>query len=221
MASFFNLILDTLAPSGLSILLNNGALYTGNKVVNLAVAVSDEDTTGYQMKIWGVDGVASEEDAAWETYQTEKSITLPNTDGLKTVSVKVRDDVGNEAAVVTANITLDTTAPVVSVVGPDVSKISKVAGFDTATISFTVNEQFKAYKVCYVTTINGQQDAGVIIPTNNGSANTSGTKEDGYEANVSINVTIKGADLQAVSASDGTKILKVFAQDMAGNWSVA
>ena len=178
MASFFNLTLDTLAPAGLSISLNDGALYTNSASVTLKVNVSDESTSGYQMKVWGVDGVAEEGSASWETYTNSKTITLPAGDGQKTVSVKVRDDVGNETSAVTASINLKTTLPVVTVTGPDKARISKVAGFDTAVINFTSTEIFDEYKVCVVSSSSAEQDEGVVISTDGGSSNTSGTAGD-------------------------------------------
>lgn len=51
MASYFNLTLDTTAPSGLSITLNDSDIYTTTTAVTLAVSLSDEDTNGYQMKV--------------------------------------------------------------------------------------------------------------------------------------------------------------------------
>ena len=220
MASFFNLTLDTLAPSGLSVSLNSGATTCTSRTVTLSVSVSDSDTTGYQMKIWGIDGVSSEDAASWETFTGSKSITLTDGDGLKTVYVKVRDDVGNETAAVSDSITLNTSVPVVTVVGPDRSKISKVSGYNSAVISFTVDVDFDAYKVCVVPATNSLQDAGVVIPSTNGSVNTSGSA-GGYPSGTAINVTIKGADLEAASAGDGVKIVKVFVRNTAGTWSVA
>ena len=81
MASYFNLTLDTTAPSGLSITLNDSDIYTTTTAVTLAVSLSDGDTNGYQMKVWGTAGVAEENAATWETYQKSRSITLPQ-DGL-------------------------------------------------------------------------------------------------------------------------------------------
>ena len=63
-------------------------------------------------------------------------------------------------------------------------------------------------------------DAGTEIPTTGGSTNTSGSA-GGYKANTAINVTVKGADLEAASSGDGTKIVKVFVKNAAGTWSVA
>lgn len=219
MASFFNLTLDTMAPTGLEVLLNDGAVYTTNAVVKLSVTVADEATEGYQMKIWGTQGASEEFDASWETFAATKQITLPSGDGLKTVYVKVRDDVGNETAAVSDAITLDTAVPVVTITGPDKSKISKVDGFDTSAVSFRANVAFTEYKVKVVPSQSSLEDAGTQIPTDGGSVNTSGTGE--YEADTAINVTLRGADLEAASSGDGVKIVKVFVKTAAGTWSVA
>lgn len=219
MASFFNLTLDTLAPSGLALLLNDGATYTTTQAITLKLELGDADTTGYQMKVWGTSAAATEADAGWETYVASKSITLPAGDGLKTVYVKVRDDVGNESAAVSDSITLDTAVPAVTVTGPDKSKISKVDGYNSAAFSFVVDVDFEEYKVCVVPAANSLHTAGVVIPTTNGSENTSG--DISYKANTAINVTVKGADLEAASAGDGVKIVKVFVKNAAGTWSVA
>ena len=82
MASYFNLTLDTLAPEGLTLAINDGALYTTSVTVKLTVGLTDEVTSGYQMKIWGIDGVAEEAAASWETYAGTKSVTLAEGDGL-------------------------------------------------------------------------------------------------------------------------------------------
>ena len=220
MASYFNLTLDTLAPDGLTLSINDGALYTTSATVTLSISMTDEANAGYQMKIWGIEGVADEGSATWETYATTKSVTLVAGDGLKTVSIKVRDDVGNESAVVTDTITLDTAVPAVSVTGPDKSKISKVAGFNQSIFNFTSDVIFEEYKVCVVPANNSTQEAGTVIPTTAGSLNTSGS-EGNYPASTNIQVTITGADLETASSGDGVKIIKVFVRNAAGTWSVA
>lgn len=224
MASYFNLTLDTLAPAGLTISINDDAVYATSADVALAISVTDEDTTGYQMKIWGIDGIADESAATWETFTTSKDITLPSGDGLKTVYVKVRDDVGNESSAASDTITLDTVVPSVTITGPDKTKISKVVGFNVAVINFISSVDFKAYKVCVVPATSSTQASGVTIGTINGSINTSGEKTDEEElfaADTNIEVSINGADLEVASAGDGVKIIKVFVQSQAGNWSVA
>lgn len=219
MASYFNLTLDTLAPSGLSILINDGATYTTSTAVNLKIELEDAATTGYQMKIWGIDGAATENKASWQTFAKTKAVNVSSGDGLKTIYVKVRDDVGNESAAASDTITLDTAVAAVTITGPDKSKISKVNGYNSAAFSFVSDRPFVEYKVCVVPAANSLQDAGTVIPDTNGSTNTSGSGE--YNANTAVNVTIKGADLEAASSGDGVKIIKVFVKSEAGIWSVA
>lgn len=220
MASYFNLTLDTLAPSGLTLAINDGALYATSTAVTLTIGLTDSPTDGYQMKIWGIEGVADEESATWETFATSKGVNLTTGDGLKTVHIKVRDDVGNESTEVTDTITLNTAVPTVSVTGPDKSKISKVTGFNQSVFNFTCDVEFEEYKVCVVPANSSTQDAGAIIGTTNGSQNTSGS-DGNYPASENIQVTITGADLEAASSGDGVKIVKVFVKNAAGTWSVA
>ena len=220
MASYFNLTLDTRAPSGLTLSINDGALYATSTSVILTIGLTDSPTTGYQMKVWGIEGVADEVSASWETFANNKSVNLTTGDGLKTVHIKVRDDVGNESTEVTDTITLNTAVPVVAITGPDKSKISKISGFNQSVFNFTSDVEFEEYKVCVVPANNSTQDAGVIIGTTNGSQNTSGS-DGSYPASENIQVTITGADLEVASSGDGVKIVKVFVKNAAGTWSVA
>ena len=218
MASYFNLTLDTLAPAGLAVQLNGDDIYTTTPSVELTLTLKDSPTTGYQMKIWGVEGVTDEDSASWETYAASKSVTLPSGDGLKTVYVKVRDAVGNESSAASDSITLNTAVPTVTVTGPDKSTISKVVGFDMAVINFMSDIAFEEYKVCVVPATSSTQESGTQIPTTNGSVNTSGSA-GGYEADTNIEVKINGSDLEAASSGDGVKIVKGFVKNAAGTWS--
>ena len=131
---------------------------------------------------------------------------------------------GNETAVVSDSITLDTAIPTITVTGPDKAKISKVVGFDTSIVNFISDVEFVEYKVCVVPSTTSTHDAGVVIPTDNGSINTSGAKgsdEEKFPADTNIQVTINGADLETASSGDGVKIVKIFVRNIAGSWSVA
>ena len=218
MASYFNLTLDTMAPAGLAVQLNGDDIYTTTPSVELTLTLTDSPTTGYQMKIWGVEGVTDEDSASWETYAASKSVTLPSGAGLKTVYVKVRDAVGNESSAASDSITLDTAVPTVTVTGPDKSTISKVVGFDMAVINFMSDIAFEEYKVCVVPATSSTQESGKQIPTTNGSVITSGSA-GGYEADTNIEVKINGTDLETASSGDGVKIVKVFVKNAAGTWS--
>lgn len=117
----------------------------------------------------------------------------------------------------TTAITLDTTVPVLNItVAPSPTTISKVAGFDTSTFSFAPDTAITAWKVKVVPATNSLENAGTTIPTTNGSQNTTG---GALGAGVNQSVTIKGADLEAASAGDGDKLVKIFARDTAGNWT--
>lgn len=220
MAAFFNLTLDTLAPQGVTLKINAGAIYTANKAVTLAIGCSDTSTVGYSMKIWGsVVGAATEEEAKWENYAASKTVTLTDGDGLKTIYVKVRDNVWNEAEPVSATITLNTAIPVVTIVGPDVSIISEVVGKNTAKFNFTANAIFDEYKVGVVPANNSTVSDVTVIGTTGGSANTSGS-DGNYHADTNIEVTINGTDFKtAAGGADGTYIIKVFVKNQAGTWS--
>lgn len=219
MASYFNLVLDTLAPQGLTVKLNNGSQYTTSKNVTLSISVSDTSTSGYQMKVWGIDGASSENSASWETFAATKSIALPTGDGLKTVYVKVRDDVCNETAAASATITLDTSVPAVTIIGPDVSRISKTAPKNVATFSFTSDVAFTEYKIKVVPSKSSLHDAGTLIGTANGSTNMAATGS--FKASTAISCKIYGKDLEIASSGDGEKIIKVFVKNAHGTWSVA
>lgn len=223
MGSYFYLTLDTTGVSNPSLIIENNATYISTQLANLTIGCGDESTQGYTMKIWGdVDTTydsnikITEADSSWITYTTSKQIKLSNGDGLKTIYLKIRDDVWNESAIVSATITLDTSVPVVTVTRSDVTRISKVNGKNIASFSFIVSEPFIEYRVKVVTSPSATHDTGVQIPTTNGSVNMSGTGI----FNTVINCTINGADLELASSGDGNKIIKVFVKDASGKWSV-
>lgn len=227
MANFFNLVLDTTGPSNVRAVINGGAAFTTSDLVTVGITTGDTTTANYQMKIWGdvdtahsTDIQATEALSKWITLSSSKQVKLKTGDGAKSISVKLRDDVYNESDVAVDSITLDTSKPVVTVTNPDVSKVSKIAGKNVASFTFSVDQKFIEYKVKVVSASGSAENTGYQIPTTNGSTNVSGTKADGFPATTPISVTINGADLELASAGDGSKIIKVFTKDEAGNWSV-
>lgn len=226
MANYFNLTLDTTGPASPSISLENGATYATAQLVTATISTSDSPTTNYQMKIWGdVDTThnpsiqTTEVASAWISYSTSQQVKLSTGDGSKTVYLKIRDDVYNESSQANDSIILDTTLPVVSITGPDLSKISKVTGKNVSSFSFTVDAIFDEYKVKVVASSGAAHDTGTQIPTTAGSTNMNGSAGD-YPASTPINCSIYGTDLETADSGDGAKIIKVFAKDKAGNWSV-
>jgi len=224
-ASFFDLVLDTTAPQDPEIVIESGGAYVTTQNITAHPGTSDADTTGYQMKIWGDVDTSNDPDiqdtegaSAWITFNTSKAVKLSSGDGSKTLHCKIRDDVLNTTAEVTASVTLDTTVPVATIsVAASPTKISKVATKDTSTFQWQADVHIQAYKVKVVPSSGSPHTAGTQIPTTAGSSNTSG---GAVNATTNVTSTIKGADLESASAGDGTKIVKVFVQDDAGNWSV-
>lgn len=219
-SAFFNLTLDTLAPGGVTLSINSGAIYTAKKEVTLSIGCTDSSTSGYSMKVYGsVVGAATVSEASWENYSTSKTVTLSDGDGLKTIYVVVRDNVWNEASAVSATITLNTTIPVVTITGPDVSIISEISGKNTSKFNFTADSIFDEYKVGIVPSNNSTVDDATVIGTTGGSKNTSGSAGN-YPADSNIEVSINGTDFKtAAGGSDGTYIIKVFVKNQAGTWS--
>jgi len=226
MANNFNLTLDTTGPANPQIILESGAQYATQQLVTAALSCSDADKTGYQIKIWGdvdtsydTDVQDSEANSNWMSWTASKQIKLASGDGSKTVYFKVRDDVWNQSGQASTSIILDTTKPIATISGPDVSKISKIAGKNVASFSFSVDTIFDEFKVKVVSSTGASHDTGTLIPTAGGSTNMSGN-EGNYPAATPINCQITGTDLEAASAGGGQKIIKVFVKDQAGNWSV-
>ncbi|MDW7673788.1 MAG: hypothetical protein SCK28_04540 [Bacillota bacterium] len=225
MPNYFHLTLDTTGPANPIIIIEGGAAFSNDPFVDCAISTDDSITSGYQMKIWGDVDTANNPDiqetegtSSWITYQEIKQVKLSNGDGPKQLYLKLRDDVYNESGQASDSITLDTTKPVVTISGPDISKISKQSGKNTASFSFMSDQSFAEYKVKVVSSTGAAHDTGTNIPISGGSTNMSGTGE--YAANEAINCSIRGTDLETASAGDGQKIIKVFVKDQAGNWSV-
>ncbi|UGO48017.1 glycoside hydrolase, family 9 [Bacillus phage vB_BanS_MrDarsey] len=224
MANFINIILDTTAPSNPYVNINGGATYSNSQLVSVTIGTTDEDTTNYQMKIWGnVDGAydsniqATEGASTWISFTDSKQIKLASGDGNKQLSVRIRDDVYNESSVAQDNISLNTAIPTVNVGTPDKYKISKKEQKNIVSFTFSSPEQFEEYKVKVVTSTGAVESSGVAIATINGSSNIAGSA-GGYTN--PITVTITGQDLELASSGDGSKIIKVFIKNSAGTWSV-
>lgn len=218
MTNNFILTLDTTPPADVVAVLAEGAVATATVDVNLNTTTSDPDTTGYQMKVWGdVEGAPDEASAVWVNYTVDRPIVLTADEGLKTVWVRLRDDVGNEAAPVSDTITLDLTAPVITItIDPTRIKVSKVPGWNLTTFSFAADQDLQAWIVCVVADSNATHTDGTVIPMLAESVATSG---GALAANTNEQVTISGTDLEAASPGDGPKVIKVFGQDVNGNWS--
>ena len=163
---------------------------------------------------------------------TISGLTLTTGDGLKTISVQLKDEAGNVSSAGTATVTLDTAPPVIDVNAPDYNRVSKqhtnrldstgavIANKynDVCIFTWSANEKINAYKVC-VNEVGQLAATAEAIGTTGGSLNMSGGPID---ANTDVTSTIFGADFAATSAVndvDGAYEIIVYGQDEAGTWS--
>lgn len=228
MPSNFTLTLDTVAPAGASLVLNSGDAVTTTAVVNALLDTSDGTKTGYQIKIWGdVDPAANaniqatEGTSQWITpgsWPANQAVTLSAGDGSKTINAKIRDDVWNETAVLADTITLDTSIPTANItVGPDATRVSTVAGKRTVNFSFQSDVAADAWKVKVVPATNSTESQGTQIGVTNGSTGVTGGV---LAAATNQSVSLDARDIQAASAGDGDKIIKIFVREVGtGLWS--
>jgi hypothetical protein len=223
--NYVTVTLDTIAPPNPTITLDGGATYATSQLVNVSIGTTDTPT-GYEMIIWcpQIDPTfdlnigTTEETSEWFAYSPTKQIRVTNTEEQKTVYVRIRDDVHNESGISNDTIIYDASRPVVECSLPSVTRISKVAGRNEVSFTFTSNEPFAEYKVKVVDTTGASENLGTVIGTANGSSNTSGTGTFNT-ATAPIEVRINGSDLEIAKSGQGEKIIKVFVRNEANLWS--
>lgn len=101
----------------------------------------------------------------------------------------------------------DTTPPTVNITTSN-AKISRIVGKDAYSISFTLSESCQAYEFRRVAAAGDSRASGTLI----------GSQRTGTYSGT-INDTITDDELVAAGAVEGANLVKVFAQDTAGNWS--
>jgi len=95
-----DILLDTTAPGGLTISINDGAACVGaaNVLLTLAASGADEMRLRNETAAW----------SAWEPYNTTKIWALSAGRGLKTVGFQCRDTCGNPSSIATDQIGIPT-----------------------------------------------------------------------------------------------------------------
>ncbi len=101
---FDTIILDTIAPTGLTIIINGGALEANSSIVILTLGATDATGELDQMS-FSEDGVSW---TPWEEFASEKKLSLSSGVGEKIVYFKVKDKAGNEAEPVIEKIQVNT-----------------------------------------------------------------------------------------------------------------
>jgi hypothetical protein len=103
--AYDSIILDTIPPKDLSIVINNGDIYTNTETVQLTLTAADSLSGIGDMSFNPGDTWTS-----WETFQPTKTLMLPTGDGSKIISYRARDRAGNYAQIKNI-IILDTEQP--------------------------------------------------------------------------------------------------------------
>lgn len=234
MSNYINLTLDTLGPQNVSAILNDGEHMTTSNNVRFTIICTDPDKTDYQMKIWGTETHPTEEDAEWQTYADTVRLTLSDFTGLKTVYFKVRDDVYNESATVSATINYVKERPSIQGLFVTPAKLSLMDKKNVASGGFNFSETIDAVKIKIVSDVNASHDdpSNISIPTTNGSAMWDDFNSDSYDistldheitvpSSMSVGFYINAKDISSVAPGDGVKIIKFFVRSaMSGLWSI-
>ncbi|HPO13231.1 MAG TPA: DUF5011 domain-containing protein [Candidatus Hydrogenedentes bacterium] len=118
---------DLVAPSG-SVLINGGVASTNSVSVTLSLSATDNSGTVSKMRLSN-DGATWN---SWETFITGRSWTLLPGEGLKSVSVQFQDSVGNNSQSFSDTIYLDTTAPVITILGDNPTTVNTGTVYEDA-----------------------------------------------------------------------------------------
>jgi hypothetical protein len=228
MTSYFTLQLDSAPPANPVILLNGGAVSTGDLIVLATLSSPDYDGGALdvaEMLIWGdVDPTGdaliqpSQANSTWRVFQPGIPIVLSAGAGSKNIYAQIRDDVHNTTVTFSATIIYDPTIPVVSITrGVTKDKISLQTLYNEVDFTWQSNQDYQSYEVRVVGSVDDPRGSGVVIPNLGGSINTQGGSGT---ANTTVLTTVYGADLQSASPGDTLKLIKVYVQNLSGTWSV-
>jgi hypothetical protein len=112
----------------------------------------------------------------------------------------------SRVVVVTSAPATDTTPPVTLFVSETIAKVSRVTGFTDTIVTWSADENCQAWQIRDVTGAPGQTVADGVLVASGGA----------ISGGVNQVTTISGVNLVA---GDGSHVLKLFAQDLAGNWT--
>jgi Bacterial Ig-like domain len=116
-----SIILDTTGPTGISLVINNGAAETSEGSVLLTLAATDEWSPLEMM----ISNEATFAGVTWEAFADLKNWTLSSGDGTKTVYAKFRDGGQNESTTTSDTIGLDSVPPSVEAYSPIGANVSR------------------------------------------------------------------------------------------------
>jgi len=122
--------IDTIAPSGPLLLINNGAASTNAREVTLTASVTDAT---YMM----IGNDATFTDGIWETYTLSKKWSLTGNNGSKVLYVKFKDNAGNISSTVSAKIDMTGQAYIAPTVPTSTTVVAPAPIVTTTTTTIT------------------------------------------------------------------------------------
>lgn len=185
-----SIILDQTAPTFAALVADDGSGYTHDAAGNVTLSLVAYDLTSGVADM-RIASDAPIEGAEWVPFApvTSAPVKDPTIDGVKTITVQLRDLAGNLAAPVTATLILDTTRPALA------SDALRINGGSPETRSQIVNLSFGATGAAFVK-----------VGDESGLA---GRPFQPYPSN--------GSMAYALPAGDGPKRIYAVFQDLAGN----
>lgn len=191
--------LDTQGPTGPSLSIDGGP-YTNSPDVTLQISA----TGASDMWIDG-DVIDTGSTMEWISYATSAQVTLTPGDVEKTVTVKFRDEAGNEISPISYAITLETTSPV-------------------------IQGNIEAWFIKQDEELEEAKESSCQTPTFVWKATDTASGIDGYSYSFSTDTGVDPDDVLDITTdstlleltpldNDGTYYFKVKAKDEAGNFS--
>ena len=191
-----SIIVDTTAPTNLSISINNGESYTNSTSVDLILSANGGPETMY----------LSNNGSVWTeySYTTTKAWILSSGDGTKTVYFKVKDSAGNNASYVTSSITLDTLAPSQVILGSPSS--GETVSTQTPTFSWSNPNNISQTRTFYIEIL---QSGSVIESSYTNSSTTSYISETLEEGVYTWRVTVYDMTYNSATTSQSSFTVSV------------
>jgi hypothetical protein len=197
---------DSVKPVINSFSFSKNAYSSATAIVNLTY---EDATSGVAyMQITGdIDNPTTD----WEEIASSKTVTLSAPDGMKTVTLKIKDNAGNVSEIKTATCELDTTVPSGTLTlyeADDATLKAAVSSVATFVIHLQITDDSVGkvyYKVWGDYTVGAQAAAGTTEPTDWTEYNKTAGKD--Y-------LVISGL---SCTSGDGTKSVHAKAKDDAGN----
>ncbi len=186
---------DATVPIISSVEIENGATYTNSALVEFSFVASDTGGAGIDKMQFKVDGGSETE---YENYVPYKTAVL--TEGSHTISIRVKDEAGNESSWSTnETIVVDTSAPVM---GTITSKTDSTGTTINTGDKFSDNQPYFSWSATDAQ--SGIEGYSIALDS---------------EPNDTIDTTATFYEYTVTQLSEGSHTLKIKAKNQAGDWS--